>query len=57
MILECFLGSICGATIGVCIGALIAAYGINKEFQRQYKKNQELIEELTTFKIKFEDVI
>ena len=57
MILECFLGSLLGATIGICIGGLIVLYGMNKDFQKQFKKNQELIEELTTFKIKFEDVI
>ena len=57
MILECFLGSICGSLIGMCVGALIALYGINKDFEKQYKKTQQLIEELTTFKVKFEDVI
>ena len=57
MILECFIGSIFGSAIGMCIGGLIVLYGMNKDFQKQYKKNQELIEELTTFKIKFEDVI
>ena len=57
MILECFIGSVFGSAIGMCIGGLIVLWGINKDFEKQNKKVREMIEELTTFKIKFEDVI
>lgn len=57
MILECFIGSIFGSAIGMWISGLIVLWEINKDFEKQNKKAREMIEELTTFKIKFEDVI
>lgn len=57
MILECIVGSLVGTLLGLTGSFYIVRYQLKKDFEREQKQFEDLIEKLTTFKIKFEDVI
>ena len=54
--IECVLGSLVGTLIGLCVSAFIVEWKMNKDYKKQLKEFKEAINELTTFKLKFEDV-
>jgi virulence-associated protein VapD len=55
--IEAIIGSIIGTaiTFGLVVGYM--EYSAKKQYKKQKEDIQKLIEELTTFKIKLEDVI
>lgn len=57
MILECIAGSLIGTLLGLTGSFYIVRYQLKKDFEQEKKQIEDLIEKLTTFKIKFEDVI
>ena len=54
--IECFVSSLIGTLLALLGSFFIIRYRINKDAKKDEKLLKELIEELTTFKIKVEDV-
>lgn len=55
--IECMLGSLIGTLLGLAGSALIVQYQENKNEKKKISELKKLIDNLTTFKIKFEDEI
>ena len=55
--IECILGSLIGTLLGLTGSFFIMRYQCIKDWKREIKTMEELINEMNTFKIKFEDEI
>ena len=55
--IECIVGSLIGTLLGLTGSFYIVRYQLEKDWKRDMKKLDELIEELTTFKITIKDEI
>lgn len=55
--IECIIGSFIGTLLGLTGSYYIVRYQLKKDEKKWESDFKKLIEELTTFKIKFEDVI
>lgn len=54
--IECVLGSLVGTLVALCASAFIVEWKMDENYKKQLKELKDAINELTTFKIKFEDV-
>ena len=55
--IECILGSLLGTLLGVCGSAFIVLDQIKKDDEKRISELKKLIDDLTTFKVKFGDEI
>ena len=55
--IECIVGSLIGTLLGLTGSFYIVRYQLEKDWKRDMKKLDELIEELTTLKITIKDEI
>ena len=55
--IDCILGSLLGTLLGVGGAAYYAYYLNKKDHEKQISELKKLIDDLTTFKIKFGDEI
>ena len=55
--IECIIGSVIGTLLGLPGSFFIVRYQLEKDWKRQIKEIEGLIEELTTFKITIKDEI
>ena len=55
--IECILGSLIGTLLGLTGSFYIVRYQLEKDWKRDMKQLDELIEKLTTFKITLKNEI